>query len=155
MTGDLSRRLCTVADIKFYFSSFYDDSGEQNYLRPNKNCNLTSWLSGCEPGWSCSVDEGDKVNLKDSNSIPTRNVNCGPCCEGFFCPRGITCMMREYLEFLFLFRYMFTWRSFWSLSSNSSTTYTYFVIWLISLDKCLSYTSIGKPNLGNNRKDKK
>ncbi|WOK92771.1 hypothetical protein Cni_G01463 [Canna indica] len=91
--GDLSRRLCTSAEVKFYFSSFYNNTGEKNYLRPNKNCNLTTWLSGCEPGWSCSISEDKKVNLRDSKDIPVREVNCRPCCEGFFCPRGITCMM--------------------------------------------------------------
>ncbi|CAL9050185.1 unnamed protein product [Musa banksii] len=91
--GDLSRRMCTAAEIKFYFSSFYDNGGQKNYLRPNKNCNLTSWVSGCEPGWSCSVSENEKVNLKDSKVVPIRDVNCRPCCEGFFCPHGITCMI--------------------------------------------------------------
>ncbi|RWW72157.1 hypothetical protein BHE74_00020061 [Ensete ventricosum] len=94
LTGDLTRRMCTAAEIKFYFSSFYDNGGQKNYLRPNKNCNLTSWVSGCEPGWSCSVSENEKVNLKDSKVVPIRDVNCRACCEGFFCPHGITCMIR-------------------------------------------------------------
>ncbi|WOL17336.1 hypothetical protein Cni_G26127 [Canna indica] len=91
--GDLTRRLCTSAEIKFYFNSFSDNGGNKNYLRPNKNCNLTSWVSGCEPGWSCSVPENQKVYLEDSNVVPDRNVDCRPCCEGFFCPHGLTCMM--------------------------------------------------------------
>nr|XP_018680508.1 PREDICTED: ABC transporter G family member 28-like [Musa acuminata subsp. malaccensis] len=91
--GDLTRRLCTAAETKFYFSSFYDNGGKKNYLRPNKNCNLTSWVSGCEPGWACSIFEDQKVNLKDSKVVPMRSINCRPCCEGFFCPHGITCMI--------------------------------------------------------------
>ncbi|CAL9084738.1 unnamed protein product [Musa textilis] len=91
--GDLTRRLCTAAETKFYFSSFYDNGGKKNYLRPNKNCNLTSWVSGCEPGWACSISEDQKVNLKDSKVVPMRSINCRPCCEGFFCPHGITCMI--------------------------------------------------------------
>ncbi|XP_042448173.1 ABC transporter G family member 28-like [Zingiber officinale] len=91
--GDLPHRLCTSAEVKFYFSSFIENNGAKNFLSLNKNCNLSSWLSGCEPGWACSVGENAKVDLKEDRNIPIRNVNCGPCCQGFFCPRGITCMM--------------------------------------------------------------
>ncbi|KAK8947642.1 ABC transporter G family member 28 [Platanthera guangdongensis] len=65
----------------------------KNYLRLNSNCNITSWVSGCEPGWACSIGEVKKVYLKDANNIPSRTQNCLPCCEGFFCPYGITCMI--------------------------------------------------------------
>ncbi|KAK8965798.1 ABC transporter G family member 24 [Platanthera guangdongensis] len=91
--GDLTQRLCTAAEIKFYFSSFFIDGGNSNFLRPNINCNLTSWVSGCEPGWACSVGEDQNVNLKDSINVPSRTKSCRPCCEGFFCPQGITCMI--------------------------------------------------------------
>ncbi|XP_043706528.1 ABC transporter G family member 28-like isoform X2 [Telopea speciosissima] len=91
---DLSRRLCTAAEIKFYFSTFFErGSKSTNYLKPNKNCNLTSWVSGCEPGWACSVGTNQKVELKNSRNVPLRTGNCKPCCEGFFCPHGITCMI--------------------------------------------------------------
>ncbi|KAG9158630.1 hypothetical protein Leryth_019234 [Lithospermum erythrorhizon] len=91
--GDMAQRLCTAAEIKFYFHNFVGSlSGDTNYLKPNKNCNLTSWVSGCEPGWACSA--GDQtVDLEDSHQIPARSVECQPCCEGFFCPQGITCMI--------------------------------------------------------------
>lgn len=93
--GDISRRLCSAADVKFYFSNFFDKkSGNANYLKPNKNCNLTSWESGCEPGWACSTNQ--EVDLKDSQNMPGRTRDCQACCEGFFCPRGITCMIRKY-----------------------------------------------------------
>ncbi|PKU77627.1 Putative white-brown complex like protein 30 [Dendrobium catenatum] len=91
--GDLTQRLCTAAEIKLYFNSFFIDGGNNDFLRPNKNCNTTSWVSGCEPGWACSVVEGQNVHIKDSANIPSRTQNCRPCCEGFFCPRGITCMI--------------------------------------------------------------
>ncbi|PKA47787.1 ABC transporter G family member 28 [Apostasia shenzhenica] len=80
--------------MKFYFSSFFNNAGRSNnFLRPNINCNLISWASGCEPGWACSVGEEQKVNLKDATIMPSRTQNCRPCCDGFFCPHGITCMI--------------------------------------------------------------
>lgn len=92
--GDLTRRLCTAAEIKFYFNSFFGvGSKRDNYLNPNKNCNLTAWVTGCEPGWACSVEAKLKIDIKDSDEIPVRTQNCASCCEGFFCPHGITCMI--------------------------------------------------------------
>ncbi|XP_020581591.1 ABC transporter G family member 28-like [Phalaenopsis equestris] len=94
--GDLTQRLCNAAEMKFYFNSFYDNSGESakvNILKPNKNCNLTSWVSGCEPGWACNVNPNQKVKYNDSRQMPARTQKCHPCCPGFFCPRGITCMI--------------------------------------------------------------
>ncbi|KAJ4789820.1 hypothetical protein LUZ62_041066 [Rhynchospora pubera] len=87
--GDLAQRVCTAAEMKFYFNSFYE---QQNYLKPNLNCNLTSWVSGCEPGWGCSAGN-QKINLQDSKTIPLRSLDCRPCCSGFFCPHGLTCMI--------------------------------------------------------------
>ncbi|XP_077219786.1 ABC transporter G family member 28-like [Tasmannia lanceolata] len=90
--GDLTQRLCTAAEIKFYFRSFFEDGRKStNYLKPNNNCNLTSWVPGCEPGWACSSNQ--KVDLKNSQNMPVRIHDCQPCCEGFFCPHGITCMI--------------------------------------------------------------
>ncbi|XXG45432.1 hypothetical protein AAC387_Pa02g0515 [Persea americana] len=92
--GDFSLRLCTAAEIKFYFSSFFGSVGNSDtYLKPNKNCNLNSWVPGCEPGWSCSVGLNEKVDLHDSKDMPNRTNDSQPCCEGFFCPRGLTCMI--------------------------------------------------------------
>lgn len=94
--GDLTQRLCTAAEIKFYFSGFYESGSKStNYLKPNKNCNLTSWVSGCEPGWACSAGANEKVDLKNVKQMPARTFDCSPCCEGFFCPHGITCMIRK------------------------------------------------------------
>ena len=98
LTGDLTQRLCTAAEIKFYFSSlFAKGTGTANYVKPNKNCNLTSWVSGCEPGWGCNADQNQRIELKNSTYMPSRTQNCQPCCEGFFCPRGLACMIRKYL----------------------------------------------------------
>ncbi|KAG6734425.1 ABC transporter G family member 24-like isoform X2 [Carya illinoinensis] len=91
--GDITRRVCTAAEMKFYLNSFFENPGSENYLKPNKNCNLTSWVSGCEPGWACSVNSNQQVNLNDAKVIPARTLNCQACCEGFFCPDGITCMI--------------------------------------------------------------
>ncbi|CAK9182910.1 unnamed protein product [Ilex paraguariensis] len=97
LVGDVSQRLCTAAEIKFYVTSLVeqkqDGSKTTNYLKPNKNCNLSSWVSGCEPGWACSVGKGKNVDLKNSKDMPARIIDCQPCCEGFFCPHGITCMI--------------------------------------------------------------
>ncbi|XP_010241865.1 PREDICTED: ABC transporter G family member 28-like [Nelumbo nucifera] len=92
--GTLKNRLCTAAEIKFYFNAFYTRGAKStNYLKPNQNCNLSAWVSGCEPGWACSVNDQDKVDLKNSKTLPVRISDCQPCCEGFFCPHGITCMI--------------------------------------------------------------
>ena len=91
------QRLCTAAEIKLYFNSFYSgESRSTNYLKLNKNCNLTSWVSGCEPGWACSVGPNKKVDLKNVQDLPDRTTDCTTCCEGFFCPHGLTCMIRMY-----------------------------------------------------------
>ncbi|KAL6123895.1 hypothetical protein ACLB2K_076412 [Fragaria x ananassa] len=91
--GDITRRLCTAAEMKFYFNNFFVKAESANYLRPNQNCNLTSWVSGCEPGWACSVGQDQQVDLKNAQDMPPRTQNCQPCCEGFFCPHGLTCMI--------------------------------------------------------------
>ncbi|EOY18706.1 White, putative isoform 1 [Theobroma cacao] len=90
--GDIMRRLCTAAEAKFYFDTFFRSSSATN-LRPNENCNVTSWVSGCEPGWACSIGPNQQVDLENSRVIPPRTHDCQACCEGFFCPRGLTCMI--------------------------------------------------------------
>ncbi|THU69271.1 hypothetical protein C4D60_Mb08t12690 [Musa balbisiana] len=92
-TPDFSARLCTAAEVKFYFSSFIESGGKTSYLKPNKNCNSSSWVSGCEPGWASSVSPDVNVDLQESEYIPLRTLDSQPCCAGFFCPYGITCMI--------------------------------------------------------------
>lgn len=92
--GDLGDRLCTAAEMQLYFAGLLGGSGNSNnFLKPSKNCNLSSWVEGCEPGWACSTGENQNVDLKNSKDIPDRTQSCQPCCEGFFCPRGLTCMI--------------------------------------------------------------
>ncbi|XP_075502266.1 putative white-brown complex homolog protein 30 [Primulina tabacum] len=93
-TKDVTKRICTAAEMKFYFTSFMDTkSANAQFLKPNRNCNLTSWVPGCEPGWACGVASNVTVDLKNSKDIPDRTRDSQPCCEGFFCPRGLTCMI--------------------------------------------------------------
>ncbi|GJM97344.1 hypothetical protein PR202_ga14262 [Eleusine coracana subsp. coracana] len=94
--GDLPQRVCTAAEMKFFFESFLEGNGRKNYVRPNKNCNLTSWIDGCEPGWACSAGKEEQVNLTDAVNFPSRTLDCRGCCAGFFCPHGLTCMIRKY-----------------------------------------------------------
>jgi len=93
--GDITQRMCTEAEILAYGQSFSGKS-RSNFLKPNINCNLTSWVNGCEPGWGCKANQ--KVDVDSTKKdIPVRSVDCLPCCEGFFCPRGLTCMIRKHL----------------------------------------------------------
>ncbi|BBH04999.1 ABC transporter family protein [Prunus dulcis] len=88
--GEVLGRLCTAAEMKLYSEGLLQ-SGKTSYLKPNKNCNLSSWVSGCEPGWACGSSE--KVDPKNRSYVPVRSNDCAPCCEGFFCPHGLTCML--------------------------------------------------------------
>ncbi|CAM8899013.1 unnamed protein product [Rhodiola kirilowii] len=90
--GDMTRRICTAAEVKFFFNSYFGQSSLK-YIAPNKNCNQTSWVPGCEPGWACSTASNEEVDLQNSKVVPDRTTNCQGCCEGFFCPQGITCMI--------------------------------------------------------------
>ncbi|KAK8638954.1 hypothetical protein V6N13_137360 [Hibiscus sabdariffa] len=94
--GDVTERLCTAAEIKFYFGSIFSKGAKTGYVKVNKNCNLKSWVEGCEPGWGCFADSDQKFELTDGNNMPSRTKDCKPCCEGFFCPRGLACMIRSY-----------------------------------------------------------
>ncbi|URD82215.1 ABC transporter G family member [Musa troglodytarum] len=93
---DLSARLCTAAEVNFYLNSFIDNGGMTNFLKPNKNCNSSSWVSGCEPGWASRVSTDANVDDQDSDYLPSRTLDSQPCCAGFFCPYGLTCMICAY-----------------------------------------------------------
>lgn len=94
-TKDVTKRICTAAEMKSYFSSFMNTTKEADaqILKLNRNCNLTSWVPGCEPGWACSVPETEQADLKNIKEFPDRVYDSQPCCAGFFCPRGLTCMI--------------------------------------------------------------
>ncbi|KAL0298767.1 UNVERIFIED_CONTAM: ABC transporter G family member 28 [Sesamum radiatum] len=79
------------AEILLHFHS--KGNSPATFLKPNRNCNITKWLSGCEPGWACSAGLTHPVDFTDSHEIPARTSDCQPCCEGFFCPQGLTCMI--------------------------------------------------------------
>ncbi|CAD6261318.1 unnamed protein product [Miscanthus lutarioriparius] len=92
--GDLPQRLCTPDEVKFYFSSLYDRDGDKNInLKTNINCNISYWEKGCDAGWACATNPVQDPRNRGSNGIPLRTSNCQACCEGFFCPRGLTCML--------------------------------------------------------------
>jgi hypothetical protein len=98
LSGDMAQRLCTPAEAKFYFRSLFNSKGEKNlFLKTNVNCGLSSWAPGCEPGWGCSTGP-NPVPSNNGDDIPPRTTNCQECCEGFFCPRGLTCMLREFFR---------------------------------------------------------
>ncbi|MCD7470060.1 hypothetical protein HAX54_009623 [Datura stramonium] len=86
-------------ELKFYSTSLLEVTDESstarssNYLKPNKNCNLSSWISGCEPGWACSAGKDTKIDFENDKEMPSRTLDCQSCCEGFFCPHGLTCMI--------------------------------------------------------------
>ncbi|KAJ3679883.1 hypothetical protein LUZ60_016161 [Juncus effusus] len=86
---DLSLRICTQSEIKFYFNSLFGTA------KMNTNCNLTSWVPGCNSGWACAASDQQTTpsDSKYRDIMPKRTEQCQPCCEGFFCPRSITCMM--------------------------------------------------------------
>ncbi|XP_024984475.1 putative white-brown complex homolog protein 30 [Cynara cardunculus var. scolymus] len=99
---DLSNRLCTAAELRAYFTSFIkkvdDDTksiSQAHFLEPNRNCNLTSWTGGCEAGWASAVNPDQKYEFNETNprKMPFRTTDSQPCCEGFFCPQGLTCMI--------------------------------------------------------------
>ncbi|KAJ7295013.1 hypothetical protein O6H91_Y217800 [Diphasiastrum complanatum] len=66
-------------------------------LPPNSNCNDTYWSKGCDAGWARLLGDTSDINritpINVSNYIPMRSLNDQPCCEGFFCPKGLNCMM--------------------------------------------------------------
>ncbi|KAI3987300.1 hypothetical protein MKX01_003050, partial [Papaver californicum] len=90
-TKDITQHICSEVEIKLHFSRFLGLPS-----KPNRNCNLTSWNPGCEPGWACGFgldSNNDNVDLRDPNEMSSRTSDCHACCAGFFFPRGLTCMI--------------------------------------------------------------
>lgn len=77
-----------MSEMRLYFANL----ATVDTPPPNINCNATSWEQACEAGWAGRVSTS--VNL-DSEIVPSRILNPLPCCEGFFCPRGLSCMIRK------------------------------------------------------------
>ena len=98
--------MCSGAEIKAYLNSLvYLIQGSANAAASASitdiNCNQSSWSKGCEPGWAKSQSE-TVTNMsdlyQDDTTIPVRsNLADLPCCDGFFCPRSLGCMMRTYI----------------------------------------------------------
>lgn len=100
--GTILERICSGGEIKAYLSSLVgliqsSASGEASATIANVNCNENHWSQGCEAGWSKSlqVSVTDMSQLYQNTSvIPLRDdLAIEPCCEGFFCPRGLSCMI--------------------------------------------------------------
>ncbi|MED6184984.1 ABC transporter G member 28 [Stylosanthes scabra] len=87
--GDITQRMCIGSELDMYASLF--KTGKR-FVNPNVNCNMSTWLNGCEPGWACKANAKVELNSTQKD-IPVRNSDCQPCCEGFFCPPGLTCMI--------------------------------------------------------------
>ncbi|KAJ0611797.1 hypothetical protein HanHA300_Chr01g0019791 [Helianthus annuus] len=92
---DVIGRVCYATELKDYFERFF--SGRR-YLKSNRNCNITSRVSGCDPGWACAISVPEDVDMKDFINIPAQTNDCQPCCEGFFCPKGLTCMIPVHIS---------------------------------------------------------
>lgn len=83
-------RVCGYGEIQLYFKNIKDLDAP----KPNLNCNSSSWGLWCESGWSAMQSSTDTVDL-NSETVPVRNLNPLPCCDGFFCPKGLSCMFRK------------------------------------------------------------
>lgn len=90
-TGQMTSMICGQGEVELYVKTL---ARSRKSVRVSPNCNQDSWALGCQPGWACSTPD-DKA---PDESIPPRALNCRPCCPGFFCPRGLTCMMRKFLS---------------------------------------------------------
>lgn len=95
-------RLCSAGEIGAYINSLVDliassSSGSAASPISNVNCNATHWSQGCEDGWSTSlqVSVAQMSDLyQNISTIPLRDEeSTTPCCAGFFCPRGLSCMI--------------------------------------------------------------
>lgn len=86
--GTLADRVCVSSEISLYFTNL----ATVDTPPPNINCNATSWPQACEAGWAGRAT--GNITLQ-SDFVPTRNLDPLPCCAGFFCPRGLSCMIRK------------------------------------------------------------
>ncbi|KAF8672627.1 hypothetical protein HU200_049318 [Digitaria exilis] len=90
-TGDMLAMLCNRAEVELYIKSLTSSSSSSSITpRVSSNCNRSTWATGCQPGWACMTLSGASSS---DEVIPPRAAKCRPCCPGFFCPHGLTCMM--------------------------------------------------------------
>ncbi|KAL8159869.1 hypothetical protein V2J09_001406 [Rumex salicifolius] len=93
---DAPSRLCSQAEVEFYIDNLINQAKSGNGsigMTLNKSCNKTTWISGCEPGWACDINPDNSIQKLNTKDIPSRTTRCQPCCDGFFCPQGLTCML--------------------------------------------------------------
>ena len=98
--------MCSGAEVRAYVNSLVDviqrgANAAASASITGINCNQSSWNQGCESGWAKSLSEivrNMSELYQDDTTIPLRsNLADLPCCDGFFCPRGLGCMMRTYI----------------------------------------------------------
>ncbi|GAQ89785.1 ABC transporter G family [Klebsormidium nitens] len=91
--GRLGDRLCSDGELRSYFATDPRRSPPENV-----NCNADSYLVACNPGFASSLDAASAtrnftVPPKYPQDIPRRIDDYAPCCPGFFCPKGLACMI--------------------------------------------------------------
>ncbi|CAM6102780.1 unnamed protein product [Calypogeia fissa] len=86
--SDFLLRLCEQKEIDLYLRSI--NTVQAFGVPPNINCNSTNWPKACNPGWAGAIDIN---STSPTNDIPVRVLKPKSCCAGFFCPRGLTCMI--------------------------------------------------------------
>jgi len=121
--------------MRFYFDSLMggDDTAETNYVKPNVNCNRSSWIDGCEPGWACSAGPDQKIDLQNSKDIPYRPLKCQSCCPGFFCPHGLTCMIRKITSCIALLASFVALHLFLSIPVQLNEAYMQLALWVLTV----------------------
>jgi hypothetical protein len=96
IAGHLADRLCSEGELRAYFSTDPRKSPPENV-----NCNADTYAVACNPGFASSLDsaaatQNYTVPPKYPQDIPRRFDDYAPCCAGFFCPKGLACMIREW-----------------------------------------------------------
>ena len=97
--------MCSAGEISGYVNSLVQligNSDETAQPLSNINCNLTNWSQGCEDGWARSAQNVTSISelYQNVTTTPLRVGDPYRCCGGFFCPRGLSCMIREYSLFI-------------------------------------------------------
>jgi hypothetical protein len=101
--------MCSGAEVRALVGSLVDvieagghAAAAYSRMADSVNCNQSRWSQGCEPGWAKSMRELVTnasrqlfYHAQDDGSIPFRTDLADlPCCDGFFCPRALGCMLR-------------------------------------------------------------
>lgn len=91
VTTDLFSTVCQSEELGKYFA----DLGRMKAagVRPNSNCSAGNWTQACDAGWAAV---GLSNGTIPANTTIGGQSNSRPCCAGFFCPPGLTCMIRKF-----------------------------------------------------------